>query len=485
MTKKYIFFGILLYICSLISPIKATSELQLSVSYDAICGEPTTFTLNASGGSGNYMYYLGNVTRDGEDGAYFVVDPSQLPGYQQSNTFQFTFCASGLYTLHFYVMDKGSQPIQTKRTIVKVKINDPAYPSIETIADQIAAQCRANCQDDYERALWLHDWLVDHCHYDYDYLYCGAEGALVRGKGTCESYHRAYTMLLNRVGIANGRMEGNGHVWTAVRMNGQWYQVDVTWDDNDYSYRTYENYIYFGLTDDLMKFAHSQHMPHSGYVSHSFKDNALIRSGRIHQWSDPIEATIQQQLNAHQSQFSIPISSSLPPSYQSIIYNLVAYQLTTQSWSTKDNTVTLQVNYTDQQLHFLATFTPVSLSKPEISQPSTPTPEDKPSKPEVLPQPEPDNELKPSVTPSTPSKTEVGNTQIETIISRLEENTTNESPESVTTPTHISYTATTLYPNQASYETTSSSTIPYILILLIISLLIKYGIQMYTKRKKT
>ena len=176
------------------------AQLSLSVSYEAKCGEPTTFTLNADGGSGNYMYYLSNITRVGEDGNYFVVDPSRLLGYKADNTFEFTFYASGVYYLHFYVMDKGASPIITKREIVKLTLNDPAYPTIEEIADNVAAQCEANCETEYDKALWLHDWLLDNCEYDYSYNYCGSEGALARGKGTCEAYHRAYTMLLNRVG---------------------------------------------------------------------------------------------------------------------------------------------------------------------------------------------------------------------------------------------------------------------------------------------
>lgn len=345
--------------------VNAATNLSLTVSYNAKCGEPTTFTVNASGGTGNYMYYLGNITREGEDGQYFVVDPSRLPGYQASNTFQFTFCASGVYYLHFYVMDKGTSPIVTKRTIIKVNINDSNYPSIEKIADNVAAQCMSSCRTEYERALWLHDWLVDNCSYDYSFLYCGSEGALARGKGTCESYHRAYTMLLNRVGIANGRMEGNGHVWTAVRIDGKWCQVDVTWDDNGYSYRTYENYIYFGLNDALMKVVHSDHSPHTGYESNFLVNSCLIKSGSINQWSDPLRNQLQQKLEEGKTSFIIPINSGLPDTYKTVIYSLVAYQFSTQSWSTAKNRVQVNASYLSGQINVSAVYMSVSTQTTE------------------------------------------------------------------------------------------------------------------------
>ena len=100
-------FMALLLLFSALLPIQAFSSesepLTLTVSYDAKCGEPSVFTVNAGGGSGNYLYLLNNITRDGEDGQYFIMDPSRLPGYKTDNTFEVTFYASGVYYLHFYV----------------------------------------------------------------------------------------------------------------------------------------------------------------------------------------------------------------------------------------------------------------------------------------------------------------------------------------------------------------------------------------------
>ena len=227
----------------------ATDELSFTVTYEAKCGEPTTFTLDAEGGSGEYLYYLNGVSRAGEGGLTHVVDPTKF-SYQADNTFEFTFLASGTYRLIFYVMDKGASPIVTKRKVIDIVLNDPKYPTVESIADGIAAECMQKCDTEFDRALWLHDWLLDNCTYDYSYIYCGTEGAFARGTGTCEAYHRAYTMLLNRVGIENGRIEGNGHVWTAVKLDREWCQIDTTWDDNG---RTNHSYKIIFISDLMMK----------------------------------------------------------------------------------------------------------------------------------------------------------------------------------------------------------------------------------------
>ena len=59
-------------------------------------------------------------------------------------------------------------------------------------------------------------------------------------------------MLLNKVNIPTGRMTGNGHVWTAVNMEGKWYQVDTTWNDPGREESNVDlNHLYFGLNDDI------------------------------------------------------------------------------------------------------------------------------------------------------------------------------------------------------------------------------------------
>ena len=110
-------------------------------------------------------------------------------------------------------------------------------------------------------ALWLHDWTLDQLEYDHSLNWCSAESGLTRHQGTCESYQRIYSKLLDAAGIANGRITGNGHTWNAVKIDGKWCQMDLTWDDtSDNWYGDLDQrHLYFGLTDELMAIAHSDH----------------------------------------------------------------------------------------------------------------------------------------------------------------------------------------------------------------------------------
>lgn len=107
-----------------------------------------------------------------------------------------------------------------------------------------AMSCIGGIVDEAEKALKLHDFLAGLCDYDIvalkdsasSYLARSAYSALVRRKAVCEGYAMAYYHLMNMAGIASGYAHGIGisHIWNYVRVNGNWYHVDVTWDDPVY-----------------------------------------------------------------------------------------------------------------------------------------------------------------------------------------------------------------------------------------------------------
>lgn len=101
--------------------------------------------------------------------------------------------------------------------------------------------------NDFEKALYLHDWLVDNTEYDYatfervkqDALFQSsaqtAYGCIVEHKAVCAGYSKAYQLLLQRVGIPCRYITGDTseglHGWNLITLDGEPYYVDVTWDD--------------------------------------------------------------------------------------------------------------------------------------------------------------------------------------------------------------------------------------------------------------
>ena len=64
-----------------------------------------------------------------------------------------------------------------------------------------------------------------------------AFGIMVKGKGVCESYSRAFQYLCQRIGLecilVVGDCDGEGHMWNMIQLEGDWYHMDLTWDDGD------------------------------------------------------------------------------------------------------------------------------------------------------------------------------------------------------------------------------------------------------------
>lgn len=117
---------------------------------------------------------------------------------------------------------------------------------------------------DVEKALALHDFLAQNCAYAYsEYLegtldscpnVYNAYGALVEGKAVCQGYAVAYNSLLRAVGIPSEicSSDAMNHAWNLILLDGEWYHVDVTWDDPVWNTEGKVQHIYFLLSDSEM-----------------------------------------------------------------------------------------------------------------------------------------------------------------------------------------------------------------------------------------
>ena len=277
---------------------------------------------------------------------------------------------SGQYWLTFHALDLNSTPALTVAQRVYLTIDDPAYPSTEQLADQVVDQCNRECADksEYGRALWLHDWLIDHMDYDNNYYFCDAEGAFARKKGTCESYHRAFTMLLKCAGIQSGRIASNvdHHVWMAVKMDSVWYQVDTTHDDTSLALPNYPEsldiarHLKFGVTDEMIARVtqgHTAAVP--GCESNSLANSYLIKSGKVSIWTDKYEADIIWRIQSGDASFTLPIVGGKwqQPSFNNLVYPVVAYSLSEQTWEVDGEEYTVEASYADDadELSFMVT----------------------------------------------------------------------------------------------------------------------------------
>ena len=330
------------------------SGVTFTVSWnDAPAGTATTFHVTQTNGSSQAKARMDVPTYWDGGSQESVGDPSR-PAWASycslgtaGHDFTFDFTASGTYRIYFYFMDHdGNDPQNDKgiyylRTTAEVTVNDAARPSVTQIVNDAVAQCRQETNgSEYDMALWLHDWTLDQLEYDHSLNWCSAESGLTRHQGTCESYQRIYSKLLDAAGIANGRITGNGHTWNAVKIDGKWCQMDLTWDDtSDNWYGDLDQrHLYFGLTDELMAIAHSDHTANYqkddyAYRSTDLSNNYFVRNGKADEWAEKYADRIQQHLDAKEESFSVDADNqSFPPSISGIQNGIVAYAMNLQGW---------------------------------------------------------------------------------------------------------------------------------------------------------
>jgi hypothetical protein len=133
---------------------------------------------------------------------------------------------------------------------------------LESKVKSILSQIIKPNMTDYQKELAVHDYLVENCEYDIEAVNSSkfkaesftAYGALCLGLAVCEGYAEAASILLNRAGvetkIITGTSKGVGHAWNLVKVGGEFYHLDITWDDPYLAGK--KNgimYHYFNLTD--------------------------------------------------------------------------------------------------------------------------------------------------------------------------------------------------------------------------------------------
>lgn len=137
----------------------------------------------------------------------------------------------------------------------------------QAVVDAAIASCVTDGMSNYEIAKALHDYLATHNEYDMR-LYSGnlpalsrtSYGALVNRTSVCAGYALAYERLMDQVGIpceyVTGMTTRGSHAWNIIQIDGEWYHVDVTWDDPTPNREGYVRYKYFLKSDRAMSRDH-------------------------------------------------------------------------------------------------------------------------------------------------------------------------------------------------------------------------------------
>lgn len=179
------------------------------------------------------------------------------------NAYKYHYCEenpqlSGSYLIYYANSIKYTywQERDIRGTKYRIQI-DIAYEYSEEEMSSFFEQMRQQaeslkCNNDYDSIKAVHDYIIKQVDYDYDYRnYLDYEG-FQSGKMVCNGYSMATYLLLADMGIPVRIITGTaydskdnevGHSWNLVQLDGNWYNMDATWDDLGGKKRSYTYFL--------------------------------------------------------------------------------------------------------------------------------------------------------------------------------------------------------------------------------------------------
>lgn len=124
---------------------------------------------------------------------------------------------------------------------------------------------------DFQKALIIHDEIVLNCKYDSNTekeICSTIYGPLIKGEGNCEGYSLTYSYLLSLLGINSEVVISSSmhHMWNKVCLGGEYYNIDITWNDpvpDAYGMAYHKNFLF---SDSKAK--------EQGYIDYNYKNPA-------------------------------------------------------------------------------------------------------------------------------------------------------------------------------------------------------------------
>lgn len=269
------------------------------------------------------------------------------PEFYWLDSFAYTYNASN-YIESITAFCSNEYRLGTTRTALNTKM-DTEIKRYLSLVNGVSS--------DYKKELIIHDEIINQVQYAFDdkgnpsvekwaHSIVGVFDTSYN-KVVCEGYAKAFQLLMNACGIEciyiPGTANGSGHGWNKVKLDGDWYNVDVTWDDptsgNDTPILSHD---YFNVTDAKLL---TNHTP----------GNTM--STGINNWcySLPVSnAIIYKYVNSDSSQ-KYTIKYNQPTNATVALYNQGAV-VVTDSAVVSGSAITVEAVPKDQDNTYIATY---------------------------------------------------------------------------------------------------------------------------------
>lgn len=252
------------------------------------------------GSSGDYMYLLDVVSYEGltydeAKGLIFIFLYQNPQYYFVDSKYLFNSSTKTIWMSAYPIFADGGD---------RADVTTKMFAKVDSWITEINQESTT-----YYKEKKAHDIVCVNTTYvagDYDQ---SAYSAIMLGETVCAGYAKMFSMLANGVGIDTIGVLGSNHAWNKCYIDGAWYNVDSTWDDDE----DYIWYIYFDKSDTSAAFTsgHSQYSWYEGRTPDAPSDYDV----KYGNWEFPIEPVYVTSVAFNQTNLTLDVNTTKTLNY--------------------------------------------------------------------------------------------------------------------------------------------------------------------------
>jgi hypothetical protein len=158
--------------------------------------------------------------------------------------------------------------------------------AVESFAQSKVNELGVSSMNDFDKVKTLHDFVVNYASYDFTEKNAYPYQIISSKTGICQAYAGLFYMLCKKANVDTRIViKGDGydtskgktskgtidHAWNLVKVNGNWYHVDTTWDDPIHNEFDILQWKYFLKSDSTMTLTPAT--ANSGVTQHFWDKN--------------------------------------------------------------------------------------------------------------------------------------------------------------------------------------------------------------------
>lgn len=238
---------------------------------------------------------------------------------------------------------------------------DKMQQEIDAEVDKIFASITSDMTE-YDKVKLFHDVLASTVVYDENADNCrDIYGVFVDKKAICGGYSKAFSYLCSKAGIetvtVTGDADGTPHMWNKVKIDGKWYNIDITYAVSGSESEPYIRYDYFCVTDEMLTASRTVYDQNYKYpAANSDECNYFVRNNLVAEsWAEARILLRDGLIEASKSKTSpVQVKCSDKTVYDEAVFNLFdssskqaldIYEEANESAKNKYNTSVVNFSY--------------------------------------------------------------------------------------------------------------------------------------------